>query len=161
MKYLLLISVVFLSCNPVKKAIKTFNENPEAAAQYCSEHFPVEDIRIITDTVEKIDTVVEGKFIVVPCDTVTLTATCPPTKVINRTITIHDTIIKRDQAKEITLVNTVNQRDKTIGEQAVTINRVQGEFDDMKDKRNWWRIACIITWVVMGGGIILKLKKII
>lgn len=161
MRYLLFISIAFISCNPVKKAIKTFNENPEAAAAYCADKFPVEDIRVITDTIEKTDTLIEGKFIEIPCDTVTLTAVCPPSKVITRTIRITDTIIKRDQAKEITLQNTVGQRDKTIGEQAVTINRIQGELDKMKEKRNWWRIVALILAGVLGLGIFLRIKRII
>jgi hypothetical protein len=160
MKYLLIL-LVFVSCNPLKKAIKTFDANPGAAAQYCAEHFPARDSIILGDTVTITDTITEGIMIEVPCDTVTLTAICPPAKVITKIKTVIDTVIRIDQAKVLASLHTIAERDKTIGEQAVTINRIQADFDKMKDKRNWWRMVALILAVVLGLGIFLQIKRII
>lgn len=137
-------------------------ENPDKLAELCAEEFPGSDTVFIKgDTTVRVDTVTEGVFIEIPCDTVTLTAKCPPTKVITRTVTIHDTLIKPDVYKEANLNFTIQARDKTIAEQAITINRIQGDLDKMKDKRNWWRMVALILAGVLGLGIFLRIKRIL
>lgn len=158
---LFLLVLVFVSCNPLKKAVKTFDENPGPAALYCSDRFPSRDTIILGDTVTIIDTITEGVMIEVPCDTVTLTAVCPPAKIITKVKTVIDTVIRIDQAKVLASLHTISERDKTIAEQAITINRIQSDFDKMKDKRNWWRMVALILAGVLGLGIFLRIKRIL
>lgn len=156
---LFLLVLVIASCNPLKKAVRVMKENPEKLAELCAETFPGGDTVFIKgDTTIKVDTVTEGVIIEVPCDTATLTAKCPPAKVITRAVTIHDTLIKPDVYKEAKLNYTIQARDKTIADQAIAINRIQSDFDKMKDKRNWWRIVALILSGMLGLGILAKFK---
>lgn len=160
MKYIIIL-LLLASCNPLKKAVKTFDDNPAAAALYCATNFPAKDSLIPGDTIVKTDTLTEGVFIEVPCDTVKIRVECPPTRTITKTVHVTDTIVRVDHAKEVSLQATVSQRDNTIGEQAKTINRKQTDLDDMKGKRNWWRIVALILAGVLGLATFLKIKRII
>ncbi|MBL7737573.1 MAG: hypothetical protein JNK14_00005, partial [Chitinophagaceae bacterium] len=69
---------LLMSCSPVKKAIKTFDDNRQDAAEYCADRFPVRDSIIKGDTVTTVDTSYDMLFItdtVRALDTIRITIT--------------------------------------------------------------------------------------
>ena len=160
---LLIFLLIFTSCNAVKKAVKTFDDNPPAAALYCADRFPVRDTVIKGDTVTTTDTVTNMLFFsdtTRVLDTIRITITKPPVT-ITRTRTVTDTIVRENTARIAVMQNTVAACQATVTARDAEITTLKAEYDKMKDKRNWWRIVCLITWGVMGVYIFLKVKKIL
>lgn len=156
------IAAMFLySCNPISKAVKTFNANPEQAALYCALTFPVRDSIIKGDTILKTDTVTNEsvEYIQVECppnspDTIKITKPCPPGKTIYQTKVVTDTVIRRDFAKETVLSNSLTDCQ-------TTVTKVQKQYEDMKDKRDKWRLWFWILVGAAGAYTLLKIKRII
>lgn len=153
-------SLIF-SCNPVSKAVKTFNANPTQAALYCALTFPVKDTTIKGDTITKTDTVINvvTDSVTVNCppnsiDTIRVTKPCPPGKTVYQTKIVTDTVIRRDFAKETVLSNALTASQ-------ITVTKVQGQYEDMKDKRDKWRLWFWIALGAIGAYTILKVKRLI
>lgn len=161
---LLGLAIMLFSCNPLKKAVKTFDENPNVAALYCSVNFPAKDSLIKGDTVVLLDTLeTQGPVIEVqvPGDTVKIKGQCPPVKVITKFSRVTDTIIRIDHAKEIVMAGEIQKRDKTIGERDSEITELKGELKAMKGKRDKWRLWVWILVGAAGAYTFLKIKKIL
>lgn len=163
MKLLAFISfiIILASCNPVSKAIKTLDKNPEAAAIFCATRFPAKDSIIKGDTIIKTDTVenilVDTVQILCPpngTETIKIKAACPPSKTIYINTHTSDTIIRRDRAAETVLSNAL-----TASQTLVT--KLQGQYEDMKDKRDKWRLYFFILLGSVGVYVLLKLKRIL
>lgn len=155
------IVLALFACNSVSKAIQTFDKHQPAAALYCSQRFPAKDSIILGDTIIKRDTVnnKETDIITVECppnqkDTVRISKPCPPGKTIYETRTIHDTIIRVDKAKEKVLENNLTTCQ-------TTVTNLQKDYEDMKDKRDKWRLWFWILLVAAGAYVVLKVKRII
>lgn len=156
------VAAIFLySCNPVKKAVNTFDKYPNAAALYCSIKFPAKDSTIKGDTVTKTDTIVnvitDSVSVDCPPDQpkiITITKACPPGKTITVTKVVTDTIIRRDIAKETVLSNSLT-------ESQTTVTKLQGKYEGMKDKRDRWRLWFWILLGAAGAYTALKIKRII
>lgn len=158
---ILIAAISFYSCNPVSKAVKTFNANPVQAALYCALTFPVKDSIIRGDTVIKIDTLVNiiGDTVSVDCppnatDTITIKKPCPPGRTIYQTKVVTDTVIRRDFAKETVLSNSLTDCQ-------TTVTKVQKEYEEMKDNRDKWRLWFWIAVGAIGAYTILKIKRLI
>ncbi|MEP7375523.1 MAG: hypothetical protein ABI675_19415 [Chitinophagaceae bacterium] len=161
--FAIFLALLFLtSCNPVKKAVETFDKHLPAAALYCADRFPAKDSIIIRDSV-RLDTLWEDGEIVrvlVPSspDTVIVKAQCPPHKIITKTIQHDSIIIRIDKAKETVLLNQVNQCNEDLLK--VTTSR-----DELKARVKgkvlipWWIL--LIAALLTGGFIFLRIKKII
>jgi hypothetical protein len=164
MKWIVLyISLLLVACNPLKKAVRTMDEYPAAAALYCADRFPVRDSIIVRDSIS-FDTLYEaGDTIKVPVpyavygDT-SVKAVCPPAKIITRTIRRDSLIIRRDVARETVLRDEVDGCQLQVRIKEVRIEGLQHDLSAMKKNRNWWRIACLITWGLIGLGIIWKIR---
>jgi hypothetical protein len=155
------VTILIISCNPISKAVKTFNANPEQAALYCAVTFPVKDSIIKGDTVVINDTVTNTIVDSVKVDcppnsekVITITKACPPGKTITVTKVITDTVIRRDIAKETVLSNALT-------ESQTTVTKVQGQYEAMKDKRDKWRLWFWILLGAAGAYTFLKIKRII
>ncbi len=159
--YLVIGACFLFACNPVKKAIKTMDEHPAQAALFCASRFPAKDSLIKGDTVTVRDTITskETEIVTVDCppnqkDTVRISKACPPGKTIYVTNTIRDTIVRVDKAKEKVLENNLTACQ-------TTVTKVQGDYEDMKDKRDKWRLW---FWIMVGAAgvyVVLKVKKIL
>lgn len=162
MKLLLFILTLFLfACNPVNKAIKTFDEHQPQAALYCATRFPAKDSFIKGEPIITRDTItninLDSAKVECPPNTNTVTvvkAACPPGKTIYVTNTIHDTIVRVDKAKEKVLENNLTACQ-------TTVTKVQGDYEDMKDKRDKWRLWFWIMVGAVGAYVVLKVKKIL
>lgn len=159
------IAFFLTSCQTQKKVTRYLNENNRFAANYCGLAFPVRDSIIYKpgQTITKSDTsYLPGDSI--PCPVVdnyvktdyvktkkekTMYVHCPPNRLIRDTIIRFDTttIIRENRAK--------------IEAQELTINDLNKKVDKFKQ----WKARAIWTWVILavliGGGIVLKVKSII
>lgn len=87
-------------------------------------------------------------------DTIRITKPCPPGKTVYQTKIVTDTVIRRDFAKETVLSNALTKSQ-------TTITKVQGQYEDMKDKRDKWRLWFWILLGAIGAYTALKIKRII
>lgn len=153
------------SCNVSKKAHSFANSNPREFADFCVTNFPAKDSTFVKDSTFY-DTVFLEKPPVIETtylnDTVFKTVYFPgSTQFITKTVRKDSVIIRVDQAAVQAQVNRVNDL-------IVNNKDLVGERDKYKDKFNWWRWACLITWaaiivVVVGKlylGKFLKLLKL-
>jgi hypothetical protein len=133
----------FCGCSASKKAHSYFNEHPEEFAKDCADAYPVKDSIIVRDSTSYDTLYVDNE--VVLRDTVTRTIEgktqvfyrekkCPPHEVITKTVRKDSIIIRRDTAKETAL------------KQDFDAEKLRSE--KYKDKFNWWRISCLITWLL-------------
>lgn len=161
MRFIFII-LFFVSCNPVKRAIRTFDENKPEAAEYCADRFPVKDSLIKGDTVTTIDTAYEMLFItdtVTTKDTVRITITKPVT--VTKTRVITDTVVRENTARVTALNNQVEACQVTVNERDLRITRLQADYDGMKERRNKWRLWFWIAVGAVGAYTALKVKKLI
>lgn len=150
-----------MSCtNKIAKAKDTFDNNKKEAAEYCADKFPVKTEYIKGDSVLVLDTLYVGENVfdtvtVETKDTVyrTITKTLPA-KVITKTITVTDTIVKENTAKAVYYEKLNIEKDATI---AV----LQSQFSDMKSSRNKFRLWFWILVGAIGLYTALKIKKIL
>lgn len=156
---------MLISCNPAKHAINFFDNHKEPAALYCAIRFPVKDQVIVRDSVHFDTLFSAGDTVQVaaPCpdgiDTVLVRAACPPVRTITKIINHDSLIIRRDFAAETVLQNNITSCYKTITEREDQIRKLSADLSKAKKQRNWWMIACLITWGMIAGGIALKVMK--
>lgn len=153
MKLLLILALLFTSCHPLKKALRVARENPNEFSGFCAETFPVGEIVTVKDSVRfdtlylQSDPVIEYQTV---NDTVYKMIKSPGTTYfVTKTVTHDSLIIKRDRAAEKTLEL---QRDNLI----VSNKDIISQRDGFKKGRDWWRIACLITWTIVGLWIVWK-----
>lgn len=111
MRYILIIFLLS-GCLSQKKVQRYLNENPQTAAEYCAEEFPVKDSVYVKDTVVLYDTLyLQGvplyDTLTIKGETIIIKRVCPPTKVITKTVRVDSIIIRRDIAQETSLRLTV------------------------------------------------------
>jgi len=134
------------------KAVATF---PAIGADYCARVYPAKDSLIKGDSVVMFDTLWGEGVIIVDTlrlkDTLLITKQLPG-KVITQRIRVVDTFRVVDKAAldlcSIERLSAITQLEKRTA-----------EYDDMKAKRNKWRLIAIGLMVVLGLGIIAKFKK--
>ena len=162
MKYLLII-LLFASCNPLKKAQQTFDANKPAAAEYCADRFPVKDSLIKGDTLVTTDTLYVREYDHrVTVDTVLLpTMPITNTRYITKTIRITDTVIRRDNAREQVLANQIRQCNDVQIELIDKNTRLSEQVDEMKSKRDKWRLRFFILLGLTIAYVGLRIKKLI
>jgi hypothetical protein len=157
---LILLFLFGLSGCMTEKNLQKHNERfPEAAAKYCSDKFPItethkSDTLLTTDTLYQ-----EGPWVdtTVYCDTMfitkTVTVKCPPSKIIRDTIRIRDSV-RVDNPAPVTALKLENGRLKK------ELVQAGQKLTSTKDKLGWWKIACLITWGILGIGIAFKIGKL-
>jgi len=155
-------SVIILSltsCFPNRKfakAVKTLNEDPEKAAWYCAEKFPVKDTVIYRDSIT-FDTLYEYNNYydtTILHDTITKTNTSPA-KTIYKTVYKIKEIVRENTAKvqalELSLRNSTNliiKKDETIE----VLRKEANSWKALARKRFWWLLLVIGA----AGGWILR-----
>jgi hypothetical protein len=169
MKQLLLyISLLLIACNPVSKAVKTFEKHPYEAVAYCAMRFPVRDSILVRDSVSYDTIYKDGEIIKIPIpyavyDTsgrpAYVEAPCPPHRTITKIVRRDSLIIRRDIAKETVLKNANDDCYLNVVKKEKRITELEDDYTGMKKKRNWWRIACLATWTLIGLGIVWRIKS--
>lgn len=163
----LIIGCLVSSCSAVKQNQRQHRKIQKAKEllkeykvddDFCAENFPVKEEYIKGDTVVHFDTLyVEG----IIYDTVTLNDTVYitrslPGKVINRTFTITDTVIKENTAKSAMLQGIIDVLKIENGVLQGKLSDTKAERDEWKKKarkRNWLLItlaAVFIGWQFRG-----------
>lgn len=158
----LLLATIFIGCMTTEKAT-SFLKKEDKLDDVCAENFPVKDSLIKGDTVLVIDTLVNTDTLEtfeVFRDTVHHTITLPA-KIITKTRTVIDTIIRQDNAKINALQDDLRDRDKTITERDKKISALEIKLYDMTGKRNKWRLWFWILVAIAGTYSLLKIKRII
>ena len=152
---------MLFGCNPLKKAQQTFDANKPAAAEYCADRFPVKDSLIKGDTLVTTDTVYFKEYEnVITVDTFR-TAPITNTRIITKTIRIVDTVIRRDNAREQVLANQVRQCNDLQIELVNKNTRLSEQVDEIKGKRDKWRIRFFILLGLTIAYVGLRVKKLI
>lgn len=173
----LLIITALTSCSAAKRTAKKIEKakavaiaNPGAFAGICAVLFPVRDSLIKGDTVTIIDTITNIELVpdtVVVGDTVRITKTLPARTII-KTITITDTVVRRDRAAEVALEVQL----KESNDRGMELSRENDELrkfrDSMRGKVHipWWVLAIIgvalagwIYWRIKAGALNKALSK--
>ena len=156
MKNLPIILLVLLcSCNAQKRFATIAAKHPNDAAHACAALFPVHDSVIVhTDTVTT-TTQGETQYVTVNCDSavkykhdttgVLVRLACPPAQLITKVVT-KDSIVYVENTARI----------KALEGDATKAN---DKVDRLKKGRNTWRGIGLISLVVIGIGVVLKIKK--
>lgn len=166
MRYLLPLLILF-SCSPAKrldKAEQLVRNNPRVAAAIASEMFPCKDSIIKGDSVVRIDTLFPGgnyfpdtDTVILTGDTVQITRVQWKDRVITRTVRTTDTIVRLDQSKAAQQDARIADLIDTGLNQSRELDSKNEQIAGLKKSRNWWRIVCIGTWVIVGGGVVLRI----
>jgi len=149
---LLLLTLLFISCNPVKQVLSDKQKLDEVAKEVVKMGYCANDTTIIvkSDTLIEVDTltILEDKpFIEIINDTVYVTKW--KTNNITKTLTIHDTI------KSVVVDNA---RVKILMEDSKAWEKRYKEQKDTTTSLYFWLIALLS---LIGLGVILRLKKFI
>lgn len=160
MKYILLLSLIFLSCNPLKHAESIINQSDEAknkiGEQWVKDHPCVNDtiIKTHSDTLTTIQT--ETKYLPGTTNTVTNTRIDTLRLTTIKTNTIHDTVtntIVDERALNASQSELEAYKSDCITQQAIT----QNDLNNAKHTasvRLWWLIG---MGTVIAGGIGIKI----
>ena len=160
MRYLILISLALISCNPQKKTQRYLFEHPEFSAEYCAEQYPVRDSVIIKETV-RYDTVLD---IISWVDTVykegdTIYKFKTIYKNIVKTVTKDSIIYRVDAAEQrrlqLALQACQNGNNVLIDRYNAQVKET-GQWKGRAKTRFWWILLLIGGGVVYAG---VKLKK--
>ncbi len=151
MRYIIIIFLLS-GCLSQKKVLRYLNENPQISAGYCAEKFSVKDSIYVKDTVVLYDTlqlqgVVVYDTLSVKGETVIIERTCPPTKVITKTVRVDSVITRRDIAQETSLRLTIKRL-------SLSNELLLSERDSFKEKATtrglylWGLIALLGLWIL-------------
>lgn len=152
--------LILSSCTTERKAVKYMDNHGFQAAKYCAKAFPVRDSIIYQkgEAIIKSDTTyLEGDSI--PCPVLTnydktkkgkpVYVHCPPSKIIHDSVFVHDT------------VTVIRENTAKVKAQQGRITLLIHEVEKYKP----WKGRALWTWgilsVLIGGGIVLKVKSII
>jgi hypothetical protein len=165
MKYILTILSILLlaSCNVEKKAQKKVGWllAHDLMDDNCARLYPNRDSSFVRDTVIRRDTITGQPFIIrdtVPCPGGKETILyryheCPPVRTIIEYHT-RDSIIYRTNTAEVErMKGEVLGKEKQLREKDDLIIKKDAKID----KNDWWKWACLITWMVMLLSIIFRL----
>lgn len=151
----LFLGFLLTGCTTESKAVKYMNSHAFDAARYCATAFPVKDSIIYKPG----QTIIRSDTTVLPGDSIPCpdqepgqppaVVHCPPSRIIHDSIFVHDTttIIRENTAKTADLT----------GQLAIATSQYA--------KARKWKPRTLWTWgilaVLIGGGVILKVKSII
>ena len=154
--------VVFSSCVTPRKAADVLSrpKNEQILAELCSTRFPVKDSIIKGDSVVRYDTLWG-----VVTDTVTgdpqvlvYTDTVRVPKLVTKTITIRDTVIRENTAKTAVLNNWIAALQDVNLKQSETIDELTARRDGYKKQRDKWLMRFIVLCFSIGIVYFFKVK---
>lgn len=157
---LLFLAILGVSgCMTKKKAVEYVRATPNVSAPLCAELYPVKNIfipgenKVIIDTVTVTDTL-STTITTVINDTVVITKNIPVTQTITRTITKTDTIVKVDSAA---MVAARQESEKIVQDYTAVLK------ENIYQRKTIGRLTKILVAIVIivGGGVVLKIKKLI
>ncbi len=161
---LLIIIYVLAGCATEKRIEKKADKSTSyllkngRLASVCSLYYPAKDTTIVKDSLHFDTLYVEGEDVYLR-DTITIAGQpvfvskkCPPNTIITKYIRKDSLIIRRDYAAEKALESRIRTHEN---DYAV----LSADNERLKAGRNWWRIACLITWAVCAVFIGFKLFK--
>jgi hypothetical protein len=154
---ILLVVCMILSCTSQRKVQKWNALHPGAAAQNCADQFPPRDSVSIVDSVHfdtlyvENETVLRDSFFI-KGDTVVriVDKKCQPVQQIIKTVTKEKYVLRIDSASVFAMRS---QRDTEYAAR----QKAETKLAETKDKLNWWKIACIITWALVIVRVALKI----
>lgn len=154
--------VVFASCMTPKKAADVLSrpKNEPVLAELCSTRFPVKDSIIQGDSVVRYDTLWGAVTDTVTGDPQVLiyTDTVRVPKLITKTITIRDTVIRENTAKSAVLNNQIANLQAVNMKLSETISTLTDERDGYKKQRDKWLMRFIVLCFSIGIVYFFKVK---
>ena len=165
MKYLVIVilSILFAGCITPKKAVDVLSrpKNEPVLSELCSTRFPIKETYIKGDSVVKYDTlwglvtdtIVPDPQVLVYRDTVKVP------KLVTKTVTIRDTVVKENTAK-VSFLNSQIEKLKEVNlKQSEMIGSLTTERDEYKSKFNKARLINWFLYVVIGLSIGIWIRK--
>ena len=155
-----LVVLILSGCYAPKKAVDVLSrpKNEPTAAAFCSQKYPVRDSIIKGDSVVRYDTLWG-----VVTDTVTgdqqvliYTDTVRVPKLVTKTITIRDTVIRENTAKVSFLNSQIEKLKKLSQAQDELIEILEKESDFFKSERNKWKLRFFL--LLFGVGLVYAAK---
>ena len=164
--YLFAVAVVISglnSCMTPKKAVDVLSrpKNEPVLSELCSTRFPIKETYIKGDSVVKYDTlwglvtdtIVPDPQVLVYRDTVKVP------KLVTKTVTIRDTVVKENTAK-VSFLNSQIEKLKEVNlKQSEMIGSLTTERDEYKSKFNKARLINWFLYVVIGLSIGIWIRK--
>lgn len=155
----LVVLVVATGCMTKKNAVEYVRVTPKVSAPLCAELYPVKNIfipgedRVVTDTMTVTDTI-SNTYRIVENDTVFITKHIPTIQTITRTITKIDTIVKVDSAA---MVAARQESEKIVQDYTAVLK------DNIRHRKTIGTLTKILVAIVIivGGGVVLRIKKLI
>lgn len=165
MKYLVIVilSILFAGCITPKKAVDVLSrpKNEPVLSELCSTRFPIKETYIKGDSVVKYDTlwglvtdtIVPDPQVLVYRDTVKVP------KLVTKTVTIRDTVVKENTAKVSFLNSQIAKLfdlNRNLSEKNTELTQQRDEY---KSQRNKARLINWILYVVIGLSIGFLVRK--
>lgn len=166
--------LVLASCTTTQKAIRQLDKDRPAAANYCADRFPVRDSISPGDTVYIPADNVDLSFLIDSLygtlqpvrDTLNL---CPDVVAeANRTILAQSRQIQQLKAQyrpcvpdtlRITGPTVYRENTARVAAQGYQIADLTAARNRYHEGRNWWRMACLITWGIVALFILFQIFK--
>ena len=152
--------VVFSSCMTPTKAVDVLSrpKNEPVAAEFCATKYPVKDSIIKGDSVIKYDTLWGIVTDTVTSDPQVLiyTDTVRVPKLVTKTITVRDTVIRENTAKTAVLNNQVAKLQAVNIKQSEMIGELTAQRDGYKKQRDKWKLRFFL--LLFGVGLLYAAK---
>lgn len=161
-----LIGIILASCSVERQAQRktAWLIAHDKLDDVCARIYPPKDSLVVRDSVSFDTLYVENE--VIYYDTVyrdgqmvVISKPCPPHQVITQTIRKDSLIYRTNTAEVDRMKGEVLEVQRQLKDKDSIIIKQQQNLD----KDNWWKVACIITWALVGMGgilwVVLKLKK--
>lgn len=157
-----LVVLILSGCYSPKKAVDVLSrpKNEPTAAAFCSQKYPVRDSIIKGDSVVRYDTLwgVVTDTVTSDPQVIIYTDTVRVPKLITKTITVRDTIVRENTAKSAVLNNQIANLQAVNMKLSETISTLTDERDGYKKQRDKWLMRFIVLCFSIGIVYFFKVK---
>ena len=147
-------------CVTPKKAVDVLSrpKNEPTAAAFCSLKYPVRDSIIKGDSVVRFDTLWETytDTLISEPQVLIYTDTVRVPKLVTKTITVRDTIVRENTAKVAVLNNSNRELSEKNADLSHKLVQVSAERDTFKHERNKWKLRFFL--LLFGVGLLYAAK---
>lgn len=161
---ILLCAALLASCSAERQAQKkvAWLVSHDMMDDACARLYPVQDSIVVRDSVSY-DTVLQETDVYIRdtqfveregrVEVIYREKKCPPHQVVTKTAIQERFIYRTNTAEEERLKGQILTRENTIKQKDALIVAK----DKKIDQREWWKMACLITWAVIGLGVVFRL----
>jgi hypothetical protein len=162
------LAVGLMSCTTPKKVQKRIYKSVNTLKKYgaldstCATEYPIRESIVYRDSVHFDTLYTEGLHLI---DTVYLDGKpivihrqCPDAQVVTKYVTKEVTKIQENTARVSMLQGNIEQLEGISEGKDKDIAVLKDRLGEAKKSRNWWMIACLITWAIVALYVVLKMR---